>query len=217
MWFRKWWFVWWLLGIYFFRIFAKPECKKYIENGYYYYVRESDLSQIDRPNISNVNKAKTIVFNSPLSNCLRPTRQSRQSFINIHCKHSFILRRTPFFYTRKTVPTMIEPDNLQTVTHLATVNPRDNDLAETIWWATLTIELPHAAPAPLKPSSVPNGFGGCLTLSIVSSRKNRNRFFCFTNPLNFNSIPMHLNADVNCYRDLYCSRTFCTVPCVAPL
>lgn len=48
-------------------------------------------------------------------------------------------------------------------------NPLPNDLADTIWWATFTIELPQAAPAPLNPSSVPNGFGGCFTLSMISS------------------------------------------------
>lgn len=54
-------------------------------------------------------------------------------------------------------------------TYFATVNPRPNDFAVTIWWATFTIELPHAAPGPLKPSSVPNDFGGCFTLSITNS------------------------------------------------
>lgn len=52
------------------------------------------------------------------------------------------------------------------ISHLATVNPLaidDADLPDTIWRATLTIELPHAAPAPLNPSSVPNGFVWFLT------------------------------------------------------
>lgn len=55
--------------------------------------------------------------------------------------------------------------------YFATVNPLPKDFADTICCATLTIELPHAAPAPLKPSSVPNGFGGCFTLSIINSIK----------------------------------------------
>jgi len=44
----------------------------------------------------------------------------------------------------------------------ATVKPRFSDLPDTICRATLTIELPQAAPAPLNPSSVPKGFAGLL-------------------------------------------------------
>lgn len=60
-------------------------------------------------------------------------------------------------------------------TYFAIVNPLFNALAFTIWWATFTIELPQAAPAPLNPSSVPNGFGGCLTSAMVNSVKDKIR------------------------------------------
>lgn len=38
------------------------------------------------------------------------------------------------------------------------MNPRPKCFPETTFWATLTIELPQAAPAPLNPSSVPCDF-----------------------------------------------------------
>lgn len=60
-------------------------------------------------------------------------------------------------------------ENPRMATYFAIANPLPRDLADTIWWATFTIELPQAAPAPLNPSSVPNGFGGCFTLSMISS------------------------------------------------
>lgn len=74
--------------------------------------------------------------------------------------------------TNQNLVNMLECDESQSFianTHFAMANPRPNDLADTIWCATFTIELPQAAPAPLNPSSVPNGFGGCFTLSIISS------------------------------------------------
>lgn len=60
--------------------------------------------------------------------------------------------------------------------YCATVNPLPNDFAETICCATLTIELPHAAPGPLNPSSVPNGFGGCFTLSMINSTRKKIKY-----------------------------------------
>lgn len=91
------------------------------------------------------------------------------------CEHSRCIVYRPAikgiqgFQGNGTTQPRARDNNGEKNTHLATANPRDSDLAETIWCATLTIELPQAAPAPLKPSSVPNGFGGCLTLSIVNS------------------------------------------------
>lgn len=63
-------------------------------------------------------------------------------------------------------------------THFATVNPLFNDLALIICCATFTMELPQAAPAPLKPSSVPNGFGGCFTSAIVNSAIEKKTIVC---------------------------------------
>lgn len=52
--------------------------------------------------------------------------------------------------------------NVFVIAYFATVKPRFSDLPDTICRATFTIELPQAAPAPLNPSSVPNGFEGFL-------------------------------------------------------
>lgn len=52
-------------------------------------------------------------------------------------------------------------------------------LPETIWWATFTTELPHAAASPLKPSSVPLDFifiGFCWGLTLdwmISERRKK--------------------------------------------
>lgn len=69
--------------------------------------------------------------------------------------------------------------------YLATVNPLANDdFPDTIWRATLTIELPQAAPGPLNPSSVPNGLVWFLTLenagggaaeSVIKEKQQFNR------------------------------------------
>lgn len=61
----------------------------------------------------------------------------------------------------------------QVFSYFATVKPRFSDLPDTICRATFTIELPQAAPAPLNPSSVPNGLDGFLTSAMYSRMKNR--------------------------------------------
>lgn len=54
-------------------------------------------------------------------------------------------------------------------------------LPDTIWWATFTTELPHAAASPLKPSSVPLDFTFinfcclCTLVWVLSARKRRNK------------------------------------------
>lgn len=63
----------------------------------------------------------------------------------------------------------IEMLELVSQTYLATVKPRVMDFPDTICRATLTMDVPQAAPSPSKPSSVPKGFVWFLTLANVGN------------------------------------------------